>query len=514
MIVLKGLLRNVLGNYSCIRGYARLGDLAKISETDASFQRDINEKHKQDITEYYQGIDNIFFSEIILGLNLDSNIMNFHHVSQMDTNGEKILIKNNNKKAVIRLKTNKGMNEAKHYQDLRYVTLELDDSYIEQQKPFIRIDGNHRLQATQGLPDHKLDMVCPFCIIIFSTKANVNLEDSFSDADDSDQVQQSIIFHNINSKGVSLTSEETLTGIFKVSENNYSNEDLEKNMGWEYVLARKLFEKLSFKHLPNIEKVFKLRERSTLVDVIKFLDEKCLSIRTEESISIFDKCMTNTNNIYSDNPELGKNKTIFISLFYYLYREADNNSENLGDIDKKKAKAFVKWLIHNHMCKAELTHPKEVVEIYDSIHSNEVKIFMAMEYYNLSEVTDYNKALSTVVENVRTTNPHINLSNFSIMSDNSPTKDLIADIFQKIDECEIFIADITTNNPNVLYEYGYAKGLKKKIILIVDNAKDPKPKSDYHNDLRFSFQGNTDLRNILKTQICSTLKSLGFELND
>ena len=514
MIVLKGLLRNVLGNYSCIRGYARLGDLAKISETDASFQRDINEKHKQEITEYYQGIDNIFFSEIILGLNLDSNIMNFHHVSQMDTNGEKILIKNNNKKAAIRLKTNKGMNEANLYQDLRYVTLELDDSYIEQQKPFIRIDGNHRLQATQGLSDHKLDMVCPFCIIIFSTKADVNSEGDSNNVDDTDKVQQSIIFHNINSKGVSLTSEETLTGIFEVSEKNYSSDDLAKNMGWEYVLAKKIFKELSFDHLPNIEKVFESRKRSILVDIIKFLYDKNLIVSTEKNMPMFKNCMTAANSIYSDSPELGNNRAIFISLFYYLYREIDNDLGVSSDVSKKKAKVFVKWLIHNHMCKAELKHPKEVVEIYDSIHNNEVKIFMAMEYYSLSEVTDYNKALATVVENVRVTNPHINLSNSSIMSDNSPTKDLIADIFQKIDECEIFIADITTNNPNVLYEYGYAKGLKKKIILIVDDAKKPKPKSDYHNDLRFSFRGNTGLRNVLKTQICSTLRSLGFEVEE
>ena len=206
--------------------------------------------------------------------------------------------------------------------------------------------------------------------------------------------------------------------------------------------------------------------------------------------------------------------TIFIAVFYYVYREFNEHPERLYSTNIKVVKAFINWLINNHMCKAELTHPKEVVEIYNSIHNNEVKIFMAMEYYSLSEVTDYNKALATVVENVRVTNPHINLSNSSIMSDNSPTKDLIADIFQKIDECEIFIADITDNNSNVLYEYGYAKGLKKKIILIVDDAKKPKPKSDYHNDLRFSFRGNTDLRNVLKTQICSTLRSLGFEVEE
>lgn len=516
MIVLKGLLRNVLGNYSCIRGYARLGDLAKISETDASFQRDINEKHKQEITEYYQGIDNIFFSEIILGLNLDSNIMNFHHVSQMDTNGEKILIKNNNKKAAIRLKTNKGMNEANLYQDLRYVTLELDDSYIEQQKPFIRIDGNHRLQATQGLSDHKLDMVCPFCIIIFSTKADVNSEGDSNNVDDTDKVQQSIIFHNINSKGVSLTSEETLTGIFEVSEKNYSSDDLAKNMGWEYVLAKKIFKELSFEHLPDIEKVFESRERSTLVDIIKFLYDKGLILSTEKNMPMFKNCMTVANSIYSDSPELGKNKAIFISLFYYLYREIDKGLDVSSDVSKKKAKAFVKWLIHNHMCKAELTHPKEVVEIYDSIHSNEVKIFMAMTYYDDSIVAEYNEALDSVVKKIKDNNPQINLKNYSIMNNHSPTHNIVVDIFEKIDSCGIFIADITDNNSNVLYEYGYAKGKEKPCILLINDLKKTQPvKSDYISDLYFKFDGHTiDLKNKLEIEICSTLESMGYKLDN
>lgn len=512
MIVLRGLLENVLGNYPCIRGYATLGDLAKISKTDESFQRDIIPEHKEAITSFYEVGKNVFFSEIILALNINNGNVNFTH----DAMSQDILIKNSEiKGALIELSANQSKlmdQNTDNPKTLRNVALRLDTDFSLQNKPFVRIDGNHRLQAAEDSNESNLNKMCPFCIILFSydnSSDDLNLDSNIQSIE---KVQQSIIFHNINSKGRSLTSEEALKGIFDAS--RYEDDDLKADMGWEYVFARKIHNNLSFDHLQDIKKVFESKERSTLVELVKFLNEEKLVEVDQENSELFNKCTSYANQLYGDNLDLSDNKTIFIAVFYYVYREFNEHPERLYSTNIKVVKAFINWLINNHMCKAELTHPKEVVEIYNSIHNNEVKIFMAMEYYSLSEVTDYNKALATVVENVRVTNPHINLSNSSIMSDNSPTKDLIADIFQKIDECEIFIADITTNNPNVLYEYGYAKGLKKKIILIVDDAKKPKPKSDYHNDLRFSFRGNTDLRNVLKTQICSTLRSLGFEVEE
>ena len=511
MIVLRGLLENVLGNYPCIRGYATLGDLAKISKTDESFQRDIIPEHKEAITSFYEVGKNVFFSEIILALNINNGNVNFTH----DSMSQDILVKNPEiKGAMIELNANqsKPMDQTTdNPKVLRNVALRLNTDFLLQNKPFVRIDGNHRLQAAEDSNESNLNKMCPFCIILFSydnSSDDLNLDSNIQSIE---KVQQSIIFHNINSKGRSLTSEEALKGIFDAS--RYEDDDLKADMGWEYVFARKIHNNLSFDHLQDIKKVFESKERSTLVELVKFLNEEKLVEVDQENSELFNKCTSYANQLYGDNLDLSDNKTIFIAIFYYIYREFKGYPERLSS-NLKIAYGFVNWLIHNHMCNAVLEHPKEIVKIYNNLHDNEVKIFMAMEYYSLSEVTDYNKALATVVENVRVTNPHINLSNSSIMSDNSPTKDLIADIFQKIDECEIFIADITTNNPNVLYEYGYAKGLKKKIILIVDDAKKPKPKSDYHNDLRFSFRGNTDLRNVLKTQICSTLRSLGFEVEE
>ena len=96
---------------------------------------------------------------------------------------------------------------------------------------------------------------------------------------------------------------------------------------------------------------------------------------------------------------------------------------------------------------------------------------------------------------------------YIVLSCGDLDRNLIQDIFQKIDRCSIFIADITTNNANVLYEFGYAKGKGKDYILLLNKDKNPTPpKSDYHNELRHEFQGYQNLKAVLKTQIEAVLK--------
>ena len=43
---------------------------------------------------------------------------------------------------------------------------------------------------------------------------------------------------------------------------------------------------------------------------------------------------------------------------------------------------------------------------------------------------------------------------------------------------DLVIADITRQNPSVLYELGYAHALKKPTLLLMDSASDAQPPSD------------------------------------
>jgi hypothetical protein len=50
--------------------------------------------------------------------------------------------------------------------------------------------------------------------------------------------------------------------------------------------------------------------------------------------------------------------------------------------------------------------------------------------------------------------------------------DMLAKIYAEIDRSDFVIADMSTRNPNVFYEVGYADAKKKPVILLTNNADD------------------------------------------
>ena len=73
---------------------------------------------------------------------------------------------------------------------------------IDEEKPFRRVDGNHRLQAMEQLVSTgqiSSTYLIPFCLILFADT------DSLKD--------EKVIFHNINSKAVPLKSEQLLKSV-------------------------------------------------------------------------------------------------------------------------------------------------------------------------------------------------------------------------------------------------------------------------------------------------------------
>src|SRR3972149_12009364 len=70
MIKFKGLFDISLGGFPCIRGYTKFGDLAKVSKSDAGYQRDLLTGHKAEIIQFLSDRTNLFFSEVILSCKL------------------------------------------------------------------------------------------------------------------------------------------------------------------------------------------------------------------------------------------------------------------------------------------------------------------------------------------------------------------------------------------------------------------------------------------------------------
>lgn len=72
-MILTGILERSLGNFTCLRGYASLKELAEISQANDTYQRALNEQHIKEIQNYYDFGEYLFFPEVILGYTLKND---------------------------------------------------------------------------------------------------------------------------------------------------------------------------------------------------------------------------------------------------------------------------------------------------------------------------------------------------------------------------------------------------------------------------------------------------------
>jgi len=351
---------------------------------------------------------------------------------------------------------------------------------------FNRIDGNHRLTAAEEVESYKSDILAPFCIILLNQN-------------DTDAKHQSIIFHNINSKGLALTSEENLKAIFE--NNSFSDDELERSFDWVYVKARQLIPEIDQDYLNDIHHVFENGMRNSFVCGLKFLKEHG-HLTKKTSLKSIKENLGSVNAIYKGEPRLKACKELGLLTAFLYYSFKGGSEENALAI------SFKNWVLRNHIDEIKDIDAQSIVDVFNKVHASQIKIFMAMPYQE-AKVNDANNALKNIVLDIKKRNPHLNLISHPVMQTHSPTNDIIVDILGKIETCDIFIADITANNANVLYEYGHARGQKKPCILIREKADEQQPKSDYANDLRFHYEGFSELENNLKTEIEHVLIDMG-----
>lgn len=140
---------------------------------------------------------------------------------------------------------------------------------------------------------------------------------------------------------------------------------------------------------------------------------------------------------------------------------------------KKNLVEFKKWV---NYFKYEISHFKKFGDLYEAFakHNDERRrkrcIFVAMEFEQNYKAI-YKSAIENVVQRIKGRNSHIDLDLMDIMEQKGDVV-IPQKIFDDIDKCDIFIADISTNNINVMLEYGFAKGKSnEKYIIVFYNDK-------------------------------------------
>ncbi|WP_047541369.1 hypothetical protein [Methylotenera versatilis] len=489
-MILRGLLERSLGGFICIRGYAKLGDLAEISKPNEQYQRDLVPSHKKDLEKYLNARESVFFPEVILSYTLNPSMDNI----TISGTAEMLTASTSIGKNITITQFNRSYASAKDSRQkewVRLVTLEINDAYLGLGAPslFNRIDGNHRLSAAKEVDADKAGIQAPFCLILLNEN-------------DEDAKLQSVIFHNINSKGLALTSEENLKAI--LDDTRFSDDELKHSFGWAYVKAKELIPQIDNEYLGSLNHVFGTRLRTVVLKGLEFLALQKL-IKETSSIKSIKQKLAVVNQVFKQEARLQACQEIGLLVAFLYYAFKDTGS------DFVLTTAFKNWVLRNHIDEIKDIDAASIVDVFDRVHASQLKIFMAMPYSE-SDVNDYNTALTNAVTKIRLNNQHLNILNYPIMRTHSPTHDVIQDILNKIQSCDVFIADITDNNPNVLYEYGFARGQNKACILLRKKSAEQAVKSDYANDLRFHFEGYTELESNLKTEIEHVLIAQGLEV--
>lgn len=481
---LTGIIENVFRGITIFRGYATLRTLAKLSAS-TSYQRDRDIDRIKSIKEYIENSSYVFFPELILGWQLD-NLEAIRKIKE-EENTSSITLNNGIKikKAKFRFKALAAGEEPK----TKVVTIEIPDTFAE--VIFNRIDGNHRLsvvdiikEETGTYDDQICNQIVPFCLII-------------QNESDEAAKYESAYFFLINSKAKALTTEENLKAIFKSDHftNNEKKELLSIDNDIVVEAIGKCAEELSKRNLRVINETFKGCVYSLSYDI-------CREIEHPDVDAIISACSYINDEYYLDTiPNYTSSYVFALIKVRAVYR---NQYEH-----------FKRWCNAHHLEDKDGISPKTIWSMFDTMINAELKVFIAMPYFKKADNTpdedlmnDYRDIYKRCFESItKETGKPIHM--FPIMNDEGLSEDMIDNIMDEIERCNIFIADITENNPNVLYELGRAQALKNHCI-VVKSDREKAVSSDIRNIRYYQYKDNsksTTLLNEVKKNIIAYLQT-------
>jgi hypothetical protein len=445
-MILRGLMDQSLGGFVCIRGYAPLGDLARVSHANLDYQRELIKTHRETVIRFLRNRKSLFFPELILSCPLSYDFNKPRAISGLKPlldvlEGRGFKSNTNGIAVAIRRVPFKGMADTRAMNALQVASLTLPDGLLKTTPlPLFRIDGNHRLSAADQESDFK-EIVAPFCIILFNSGHD-------------DERNSKTIFHNINSKTIPLTSEENLRIILDSPE-VFTDEALQEptSFGLPYLLARRAMPSIQLAAVPALANVLK-HPRTALVDLFTLLIEKKAIPRSDSTLPDVVACFKQVDAIYAVDDELRtKHGLGLFQAFVYFC---------LTDRDARLLKPFKQWVSGNHLAALTQTDAHALIGIFESLHTAKARtIFVSMQFGETTDDT-YDAIVRTVEAINAQARPKIKIKPLRIDKLNKGHSYTITDaILTAIEDSGLLIADLTHANPNVYHEVGYMMGLNR-----------------------------------------------------
>jgi len=426
-------------NIDIFKAKIKIKDIMKINLEKEDFQRDIEFNHKQNIKDYLDKDSNYkYFSDIIIGID-------------------------------------------KRLQENSLVVLDNSKIYIAKDifKDLLVIDGRHRLNA---IKDSNIDK-------------NQEISVEFILANQEGFVA---IFYILNSKVKTFLPIDFLNTI----------------------------ESKGFKELNNIEANIPKRWKKFIeqleLEINKIDNDKLIKYKIDYKIKLFFDNYPNISqnnkkiflqiSTYLDSLQISENKIfkkikkIFFLIFYYIPQEfiKDDIVKNLVNLlyfitsvnstqVTKEFKGFIEWVDINHLWKT-IEQSENLEVLYDTYQKIYIpksrKIYLSMPYHIHEDLIYY-----ALLDAIRKIEKSLNIKLHLIRTDKRQLgihSQIEQKIWKEIKECDLFIADITGNNPNVFAEIGYkmaldnVSGLVNPQIIFIKNTKGYYEKVFYEEKLNKS----------------------------
>ena len=441
-MTLEGVLDNSLGNFICLRGFAPLGDLNQISEPDESYQRDLIQKHRQEMINFLDDQRFLFFPEVVLGASLgegsDIEAISEFVLGFESDKGSRHKFKNFNLRYSVNMR--QGRNDLRESVRFRRATLDIPDAKLAENgfPKFHRIDGNHRLSVLsnndsleEGLRQKFSSYNVPFCLVLFRT---------------SDELKQysRALFHNINFRQIALTMEQSLKLMLE-DDDLFKDDVLKTSFGDEYLLARQILRSWDLSMIPNVAGVVEPTEgyptlkRTFLLSTFKLLLQHGLVEPNEAGIKKFKKHLGEINAVYEEEKlQQNRNEGLLTAFVFYAFQP------------KPKLQVFKNWVIKNHIYETESTNSLELIKIFNCVlEARKRTIFVSMQF---SEQTKQNHtAIKSAVNDVNS-EYKLDLKLREIRIDEYLTGysyKIDDEILDLVRSCGLLIADLSLGNKNV-----------------------------------------------------------------
>lgn len=488
-MILRGILDNSLSGQLCIRGFANIKDLASLSEADYTYQRSPIEG-REDILNFLENETYLFFPEIILSYKIKHSFQGkTGDIPPLQKLRSGMKYKSNVDNTAFNIKKSK-------FNDKEILVVEMLLSGDD--RVFQRIDGNHRLKAAEEANNSKVDsMDVPFCIILGEEFYEGNVPQENRNTTEFNKALK-VYFHNINTKTIPLTSEENLKVIIDGT-TVFSDDEVLNILGKEGYLTRLFLNKYPLDTWGNffITKII----RSSLKRIFQLIlkDELFVQKKDDDLVKQIFNAFNYTISLFNENEELKDSKNIWLFKTLIFYKITQN---------KQTVTQFLAWVFQNRLHEVKEIITESVINIFNGIYSKEIEVFVAMPYFGDEQVESHSAIYKSVIDEIKLLYK-VNIKLHKPMIHKGATFDMVKDIFEKINNCGIFISNITNNNPNVTYEMGWARALKIPVIIIKEESAE-EPKSDYRNDVYFTYKKDAleaTLKKLIKTHIIAVLNN-------